>query len=76
MISSADFNSSLPRVAIGASAPLIAPEEEASTVELGEADDVVSADPLTVSVQISWPPTINFMAVSVHFLATADSHAR
>lgn len=42
MISSADFNSSLPRARWGASAPLIAPEEGASTAQGGEANDLVS----------------------------------
>src|SRR5674476_81788 len=75
MISSADFTVSL-LGAVGASAPLTAPQEGPQPRDAARQTESCRADLMTVSGQFSCPPPGSFMAVSGQFVVSAVRPAR
>src|SRR5450759_4595218 len=69
MISSADFTVSL-LGAVGASAPLTAPQEGPQPRDAARQTDSCRADLMTASGQFSCPPAGSFVAVSGQFLVS------
>src|SRR5450759_65265 len=72
MISSADFTVSL-LGAVGASAPLTAPQEGPQPRDAARQTDSCRADLMTASGQFSCPPAGSFVAVSGQFLVSVVS---